>query len=80
MLAACTTCSHKVQAEHLHKKKVVVVGAGFAGVSAARTLLAESQCPIDITILEASSKVGGRACTREVCIGSCTCLLMAETT
>lgn len=50
----------------MHKKNVVVVGAGFAGVSAARTLLAESLKPIDVTILEASTRVGGRACTREI--------------
>ena len=48
------------------KKKVVVVGAGFAGISAARTLLAEARTPIDVVVLEANSRVGGRACTAEV--------------
>ena len=50
----------------MQKKKVVVVGAGFAGISAARTLLAESKVPVEVTVLEASSRIGGRACTREV--------------
>ena len=54
------------QAERLRQRKVVVVGAGFAGVSAARTLLSQSDIPIDVTILEGSSRVGGRACTKEV--------------
>ena len=65
------------QAEHLQEKKVVVVGAGFAGVSAARTLLAQSEVPIDVTILEASSRVGGRASTREVyiCLAGSDCVV-----
>ena len=50
----------------MRKKKVVVVGGGFAGVSAARTLLSESKVPIEVTVLEASPRVGGRACTKEV--------------
>lgn len=75
--AACTACTSndRIRAEPMHKKNVVVVGAGFAGVSAARTLLAESLKPIDVTILEASTRVGGRACTREVCSSLGTCVL-----
>ena len=50
----------------MHSKKVVVVGAGFAGISAARTLIAEAIAPIEVVVLEASERVGGRACTAEV--------------
>ena len=50
----------------MQKKKVIVVGAGFAGITAARTLLAEAAAPLDVIVLEASSRVGGRACTTEV--------------
>lgn len=53
-----------IQAKQHRAKEVVVVGAGFAGVSAARTLLSQSE--VKVTVLEASSRVGGRACTREV--------------
>ena len=57
-----TICSGVI----MRKKKVVVVGAGFAGVTAARTLLSESKTPIEVTVLEGSSRIGGRACTKEV--------------
>ena len=39
---------------------VVVVGAGLAGLAAARRL---SDCGVDMTLLEASDAVGGRART-----------------
>jgi protoporphyrinogen oxidase len=42
-------------------RHVAVVGAGFAGLAAARTLLAEGKGHIKVTILEADAVVGGRA-------------------
>ncbi len=53
----------------MQKKKVVVVGAGFAGITAARTLLAEATAPLEVVVLEASSRIGGRAHTMEVNLG-----------
>lgn len=53
----------------MQKKKVVVVGAGFAGITAARTLLAEATAPVEVIVLEASSRIGGRAHTMEVNLG-----------
>lgn len=53
----------------MQKKKVVVVGAGFAGITAARTLLAEAAAPLEVVVLEASSRIGGRAHTMEVNLG-----------
>lgn len=50
----------------MQKRKVVVIGAGFAGISAARTLLREGHGLVDVTVLEAGSRVGGRACTLQV--------------
>jgi len=44
-----------------NKRHVAVVGAGFAGLAAARTLLAEGRGQVEVTILEADSVVGGRA-------------------
>ena len=40
------------------KISVVIIGAGFAGLGAARTLLSNSR--YDVTLLEGTSKVGGR--------------------
>jgi monoamine oxidase len=42
-------------------RHVAVVGAGFAGLAAARTLLAEGKGHIKVTILEADAVIGGRA-------------------
>ena len=42
---------------------VVVIGAGFAGLSAARVL--RHQEGIRVTVLEASQRVGGRAHTAQ---------------
>ena len=53
----------------MQKKKVVVVGAGFAGITAARTLLAEATAPLEVVVLESSSRIGGRAHTMEVILG-----------
>lgn len=42
-------------------RHVAVVGAGFAGLAAARTLLAEGKGHVKVTLLEADVVVGGRA-------------------
>jgi uncharacterized protein with NAD-binding domain and iron-sulfur cluster len=44
-----------------NKRHVAIIGAGFAGLAAARTLLAESGGQVKVTILEADSTPGGRA-------------------
>lgn len=46
--------------------RTVVVGAGFAGLGAAKTLFAAGLR--DVILLESGSRVGGRACTQEVSI------------
>ena len=43
---------------------VIVIGAGFAGLSAARTLQAGRS--LQITVLEGSGRIGGRAHTLQV--------------
>lgn len=43
------------------KRHVAIIGAGFAGLAAARTLLAESKGQVKVTVLEADTVVGGRA-------------------
>lgn len=49
-----TSCRRK-------KKRVVIVGAGIAGIGAAREL-SKDNC-IDVVLLEASDRAGGRTCT-----------------
>ncbi len=41
------------------KKKVVVIGAGWGGLSAAHALSSQTKIPLDITVVDASPKVGG---------------------
>ena len=47
----------------MQQRKVAVIGAGFAGISAARTLLEETDGEVSVVVLEASPRVGGRAHT-----------------
>ena len=47
-------------------KTVIVVGAGFAGLTAANTLRTEGGDAINVVVLEGGNRVGGRANTREV--------------
>lgn len=42
-------------------KSVCIVGAGFAGLAVARTLLSHSPSHLTVTCLEATDAVGGRA-------------------
>jgi protoporphyrinogen oxidase len=51
------------------KRHVAVVGAGFAGLAAARTLLAEGKGAVTVTLLEADGVVGGRGRRRELASG-----------
>ena len=49
--------------------KVIVIGAGIAGCTAAKTLIENRIC--DITILEATGRVGGRVKTVNSGSGKC---------
>ena len=41
------------------KKKVVIIGAGWGGLSTAHALSSQTDIPLDITVVDASPKVGG---------------------
>ena len=41
------------------KKKVVIIGAGWGGLSAAHALSSQTKVPMDITVVDASPNVGG---------------------
>lgn len=47
----------------LEKRKVVIIGAGFAGLSAAYTL---KQNGIDVIVLEARNRIGGRVFSHKI--------------
>lgn len=51
-----------VRARH----NVVVVGAGWAGLAAAKTICDEGLDRVNVTVVEASQRVGGRVNTVEV--------------
>lgn len=55
-----TLAAARVRGEGVRKKKVIVVGAGLAGMSAAHELLALGH---DVTIFEAQTRPGGRVLT-----------------
>lgn len=55
------------QDKQVRQADVVVVGAGFAGLSAARTVAAAG---IDVIVLEARDRVGGRSYTRPASDGT----------
>ena len=57
LLSGCTPAR---AAQALSKRKVVVIGGGFAGLCCAYELLAAGH---DVTVLEATSRVGGRVFT-----------------
>ena len=65
-VSCSATATSRVAQPGMQKRKVAVIGAGFAGISAARTLLREAGDTIHVTVLEASSRIGGRACTVQV--------------
>src|SRR5215212_10161893 len=44
----------------MHEADIVVIGAGAAGIAAARRLRAAQR---SVLVLEARSRIGGRACT-----------------
>lgn len=46
-------------------RRVVVIGAGLAGLTAARNLSKEA---FDVTVLEAQNRIGGRVCSKELCM------------
>ncbi len=48
------------------RRRVIVIGGGIAGLTAAHTLVTESQEMFDITLLEGSAEVGGKLTVSEV--------------
>src|SRR6202049_2060546 len=55
------------QEKQVQQADVVVVGAGFAGLSAARALV---EAGVDVIVLEARDRVGGRSYTRPASDGT----------
>ncbi len=45
------------------KTRLVIIGAGFAGLSAARTVQGAGGDRVEVLVLEAGTAVGGRACS-----------------
>ncbi|KAG1657727.1 hypothetical protein FOA52_011989 [Chlamydomonas sp. UWO 241] len=48
------------------KQRLIVIGAGFAGLSAARTIQGARETGVEVIVLEASTQVGGRARTGQM--------------
>src|SRR5579872_5909690 len=61
-----TAPAHPPQPNQLHAD-VVVIGAGLAGLTAARILTANN---VDVIVLEARNRVGGRMYTRPASDGT----------
>jgi monoamine oxidase len=57
---------HRHHDRHLHRADVVVVGAGFAGLTAARNVVHAGR---SVIVLEARKRVGGRALNHELANG-----------
>uniref|UniRef100_A0A7C9DB19 Amine oxidase domain-containing protein n=1 Tax=Opuntia streptacantha TaxID=393608 RepID=A0A7C9DB19_OPUST len=53
-------CQSRLGRSHAAGPSVIVIGAGFGGIAAARALYDAS---IQVTVLEARDRVGGRVCT-----------------
>ncbi|XP_074273337.1 polyamine oxidase 2-like [Silene latifolia] len=53
-------CSSRTERRSGTSPSVIVIGAGFAGITAARALLDAS---IQVTVLESRDRIGGRVCT-----------------
>ncbi|GAX80542.1 hypothetical protein CEUSTIGMA_g7980.t1 [Chlamydomonas eustigma] len=45
----------------ISKSRLIIIGAGFSGLSAARTILGAAGDRVEVIVLEASCEVGGRA-------------------
>lgn len=45
----------------LPRKRIIIVGAGFAGLGAARTIQGAGRDDVEVILLEAADCVGGRA-------------------
>ncbi|KAL9244271.1 hypothetical protein vseg_018067 [Gypsophila vaccaria] len=53
-------CSSRIEKRQNTSPSVIVIGAGFAGITAARALFDAS---IQVTVLESRDRIGGRVCT-----------------
>lgn len=54
----------KLGMEKLKKQKILVIGAGMAGLAAARHLNGHLKDKVELRILEGSNEIGGRIRTR----------------
>src|SRR5690606_7685240 len=63
ILAGTVVASNMKPLTFLQKKKVIIIGAGFAGLSAAHML---KQNGYDVTILEARNRISGRVFSHKI--------------
>lgn len=59
--------SHQPPISASTRPRVIIVGAGMSGLSAANRITTLAPGRFDLTILEASKRVGGRICTSTFC-------------